>query len=225
MALQSLRRRPLRPVAVNHNRRMHARWLSFVTWALLAASLAYWSLVLMSRGPQGPAMTHSAVSGGATADWTRLFASLEPVAGPVESASSRYQLLGVVAPSTAGHPGEGVALIAVSGGPPKTARVGQIVDGDLLLMEVTRREIGLGRDGVVSIRVSMAPGAADLMAPPGGAPMSGAPQQLPIGGGMPPMNMSAGPGGPGGVVSPLAVGGALPGMPPPQAQQQDGEIR
>ncbi len=207
---------------------MHARWLSFVTWALLTASLAYWSLVLMSKGPQGPAMTRPAVAGSATGDWTRLFASQEPTPGPVESASSRYQLLGVVAPSTAGHPGEGVALIAVSGAPPKTARVGQVVDGDLVLMEVTRREIGLGKDGVVSIRVSMAPGAADLLAPPSAAPMPGGPPNLPAGGGMPPMNMSVGGMGPGGggVVSPLAVGGALPMAVNPQGQPpQEGEIR
>ena len=95
---------------------MHARWLSFVVWALLAASLAYWALMLMAKGPQAPAMTRPAIADGAPADWTRLFAAAKAAEAPVEAASSRYQLLGVVAPSmNVRHPGEGVALIVGAG--------------------------------------------------------------------------------------------------------------
>ncbi|WP_416760693.1 hypothetical protein ACNI65_00985 [Roseateles sp. So40a] len=191
---------------------MHARWLSFVVWSLLAASLAYWALVLMVKGPQAPAMTRPATADGAPADWTRLLAAAKAAEMPVEAASSRYQLLGVVAPTAAGrHPGEGVALIAVSGMPPKPVRVGQVVDGDLRLIEINRRDVGLGTGDAVSVRLSLAPGAGGV------DPMPGQPQLAPGGGvappnfvpgqGMPPPGMAPGQDG---IVPPTAVGGSLP---------------
>ena len=186
---------------------MHARWLSFVVWALLAASLAYWALMLMAKGPQAPAMTRPAIADGAPADWTRLFAAVKAAEAPVEAASSRYQLLGVVAPSmNARHPGEGVALIVVAGGLPKPVRVGQVVDGDLKLIEINRRDVGLGAGDAVTVRLSLAP-AAGAEALPG---------QMPPGA-MPPPQFGSHPGhpqaggpGPEGIVPPTAIGGALP---------------
>ena len=192
---------------------MHARWLSFVVWALLAASLAYWALMLMAKGPQAPAMTRPAIADGAPADWTRLFAAAKAAEAPVEAASSRYQLLGVVAPSmNARHPGEGVALIVVAGGLPKPVRVGQVVDGDLKLIEINRRDVGLGAGDAVTVRLSLAPGAGGAEAVPGQM----LPGQLPPGA-MPPPQFGAHPGqpqaggpGPEGIVPPTAIGGALP---------------
>ncbi len=194
---------------------MHARWLSFVVWALLAASLAYWALTLMAKGPQAPAATRPAVTDAAAADWTRLFASTKAAEAPVESTSSRYQLLGVVAPTANGqHAGEGVALIAVTGGLPKPVRVGQVVDGDLKLIEVNRRDVGLGASGSVTLRLSLAPGApgADGLPAP-------APQMVPGGAMAPPPNfnnMPPQPGAPGqeNYVPPTAVTGSLPQQPP-----------
>ena len=43
---------------------------------------------------------------------------------------------------------------------PKSVRIGQVVDGDLKLVEINRRDVGLGADGAVSVRLSLAPGAA-----------------------------------------------------------------
>ena len=51
------------------------RTLSLQARQLLAASLAYWALMLMAKGPQAPAMTRPAIADGAPADWTRLFAA------------------------------------------------------------------------------------------------------------------------------------------------------
>lgn len=155
---------------------MHARWLSFVVWALLAASLAYWSLMLMARGPQAPAQTRPALTDAAPADWSRLFASPNQPATPTESADAQFQLLGVVAPKAgARHPGEGVALIAVSGAPAKPVRIGQVVEGDLQLIEVNSRDVGLGQNGNVSVRLNLTPGApgapgAALSPPPAMVP-------------------------------------------------------
>ncbi|SEL74542.1 hypothetical protein SAMN05216359_11592 [Roseateles sp. YR242] len=201
---------------------MHARWLSFVIWALLAASLAYWSLMLMSRGPVAPGQVQPALSSGAAGDWTRVFTQEAPSAA-VESASSRYQLLGVVAPSANQASGEGVALISVGGGYARPFRVGQVVDGDIQLLEVSRREVGLGRGSAVSIRLALtpvagAPSPSPLPAMPGQPPQG---MQPPPGQGMMPpgtlppnqqgISLNAPPGsamGQGG--SPLAVSGMLP---------------
>jgi hypothetical protein len=181
----------------------------------MAASLAYWSLTLMVKGPQAPATTRSANSEGAPADWTRLFASAKAAEMPVESASSRFQLLGVVAPTTGGrYPGEGVALIVVAGGQPKPVRMGFPVDGDLKLIEINRRDVGLGTGNAVTVRLSLAPGAPDVVLAP-------APQVAPSGGMAPPPNFNfpqmqphAGAPGPDGIVPPTAVTGSLPQMPP-----------
>ncbi len=176
----------------------------------MAASLAYWSLTLMAKGPQAPVMTRSAVAGGAPSDWTRLFAAAKAPETPAEVASTNYQLLGVVAPTTGGrYPGEGVALIAVNGAPPKPVRIGAAVDGDLKLIEVNRRDVGLGPGGSVTVRLSLAPGAADLSMP------AQAPQMVPGGGMAPPPNFGvqqphAGAPGPEGFVPPTAVTGVLP---------------
>lgn len=184
---------------------MHARWLSFVVWALLAASLAYWALALGAKGPQAPAHARTATTDSAPADWTRLFASAQAAAAPVENTSSRYQLLGVVAPTAAGqHPGEGVALIAVAGALPKSVRIGQLVDGDLKLIEINRRDVGLGADGAVSVRLSLAPGASGMP--------SGNPTPVPT--------MQGGPGGPmGGPITPPQ--GNFNGGPPQLAPGSD----
>ncbi len=183
----------------------------------MAASLAYWALTLMVKGPQAPAMTRSAVSEGAPADWTRLFAAAKVVETPVEAASSRFQLLGVVAPTTGGrYPGEGVALIAIAGAPPKPVRMGALVEGDLKLIEINRRDVGLGVGDAVTVRLSLAPGAPDLS-----MVMPAQPPQFAPGGSMaPPPNFGpqmpphAGAPGPDGIVPPTAVTGSLPQMPP-----------
>ncbi len=194
---------------------MHARWLSFVIWALMAASLAYWSLTLMARGPAAPGQVLPAVASSTVGDWTRVFTQESPSAAPVESASSRYQLLGVVAPSTGQATGEGVALIAVSGGFARPFRVGQVVDGDIQLLEVSRREVGLGRNNAVSIRLALTP-------VPGASPMPvmDAPPvvpTLPPAGALPPNQQGISLNAPPGSVpmngggSPLTnIGGALP---------------
>lgn len=205
---------------------MHARWLSFVVWTLLAASLAYWSLILMSKGPQAPAQTRPAFAGSTPADWTRLFAAPADTAAPVEAADARFQLLGVVAAVGAGqHPGEGVALIAVSGAPARPVRIGQVLDGGLTLMEVNRHDVSLGQNGVVSVRLSLTPGAGGAVAPPMSVPGGAIPPE--ISGMNAPGFSDPGPRyvptGAGGrrapFVSPLAVNPQLPPAPPDQGSQ------
>jgi general secretion pathway protein C len=59
----------------------------------------------------------------------------------------RFRLIGVVAPRSAAARGEGVALIATEGKPPKAYRVGAAVDGELVLLAVHSRGASLGPRG------------------------------------------------------------------------------
>jgi len=60
-------------------------------------------------------------------------------------ASSRFRLLGIMAPKSAGGGHEhGVALIAVDGKLPKAYRVGSVLDGDLVLQSVSLRSAAIG---------------------------------------------------------------------------------
>jgi len=79
-------------------------------------------------------------------DLTRLLgtAPVTPVASATApEASSRFRLLGIVAPKNAGANGagssSGVALIAVDGKMPKAFAVGARLDGDLVLQSVSLR--------------------------------------------------------------------------------------
>jgi general secretion pathway protein C len=63
-------------------------------------------------------------------------------AAPAPEASSRFKLLGVVAPRSASGD-SGVALIAVDGKMPKAYRVGARLDGDLVLQSVSLRTVSI----------------------------------------------------------------------------------
>ena len=117
------------------------RIVTFAVSALAAASVGYWavkgwgshvsgapppvaSMAAPSGGVQGIAR---ALGGGKTATM--------PVAGrEAPAVSSRYALLGIVA-----SPGRGAALISVDGQAAKPVRVGNPVDGDLVLKSVALR--------------------------------------------------------------------------------------
>ena len=81
-----------------------ARWLGFAIWAGVAASAVFWGLRLFATGPSLPpqavAIAPQALSGG---DVSRVLgaapasAPATPVV-PLAPASSRFALLGIVAP-------------------------------------------------------------------------------------------------------------------------------
>lgn len=127
---------------------MLARLSAFVLWALVAATAVFWGLRLLVRAPVAPAYA-VAVGDAAAAqgDLARLLGSAPVQASPAlatPQASSRFRLLGIVAPKYAGASaaGEhGVALIAVDGKMPKAYAVGAPVDGDLLLQSVSLRTV------------------------------------------------------------------------------------
>lgn len=114
----------------------------------------------------------------ARGDLTRLFGvDAAPVAAAAQApADSRFRLIGVAAPRATG---EGLALIAVDGKPPRAYRVGASVDGDTVLQAVRARGATLGLRGgpaVVTLEIPPLPAAATGALPlPSGAPVPAGP--------------------------------------------------
>lgn len=127
----------------------------------------------MSRGV--PATVEQAATRWAgAADPARDTADVRLSASPPAAASmatDRYRLVGVMASGAAG-PGDskGLALIAVGGGPARAFQVGDIVEGETVLLDVSALGATLGprdRSAPMSLRVAPAPApAAEAMAPP-----------------------------------------------------------
>jgi len=159
---------------------MTARWSAFGLWAAVAASVVFWAFKLFV--PAAPAPAHATVAATAASprgDLRRLFGT-DPVAevAAAPPPSSRFQLIGVVAPRGEATAHEGLALIAVDGKPPKTFRVGAVVEGSTVLQAVRPRGATLGaRDGVASVSLDIPP---PLPAATGALPAAGqAPNPVP----------------------------------------------
>lgn len=193
---------------------MKARIAAFVVWALAAAGAVYWALRLLAA-PAGlpPSVETVSMAGALKGDIARLFAS--PAAAPdatpmaAEPAlASRFKLIGVVA-GQAPDRGEGIALLAVDGKPPRPYRIGASLGDDLVVQQVASRSVALGpAAGPVSLRLDL-PGL-----PPPATGRPGAPTAQP---GMPDL-----PGAvlPRGIAAPaLSVGGA--GMQPGEGSGVD----
>lgn len=128
---------------------MLARLITFLAWALLAASVTFWALKLYTSAvgmPAGTAVeTGSDVREPNGSDLARLLgagsASLGPSAKPA-SPGSRLRLAAVIASPLAGS--SGIALISIDGNMPRAFRVGAVVEGDLVLQSVATRTASLG---------------------------------------------------------------------------------
>lgn len=158
-----------------------ARLSTFLVLALLAGSAGYWGLQIFVRPLPLPA--HALPAGEAAvaqADLSRLFGSTAQQAAaavPEAPPDSRFRLLGLVAPKagSSARSSEGLALIAVDGAPPRTVRVGALVDGETRLLALEGRSAMLGRDGVTTATLRLEPPPA----PATGVPpsVSASPQQ------------------------------------------------
>jgi general secretion pathway protein C len=146
---------------------MLARLSAFAIWALVAATAVFWGLRLLVRAPSAP--PYAVAVGDASAargDLTRLLGAAPvnvpaPVVAP--EASSRFRLLGIMAPKYSSGPvgAHGVALIAVDGKMPKAYPVGAHLDDDLVLQSVSLRTVSIGRgQGEPTITLELPPPAA-----------------------------------------------------------------
>lgn len=118
-------------------------------WCAAAASAVFWVLNFPSGSAvqgvplvQGSAQATGASSVQASAHMARVWGLQAPVPVPEVSIaqSSRFQLLGVVA----GASGQGSALIALDGQPPRAFRVGQTVTDGVVLQSLGQKQAQLG---------------------------------------------------------------------------------
>ena len=130
--------------------------LTFVTALLATASAVYW--VLGIAGVAGQRSQAAAVLAGPSApeakDLARaLGGDVALQAKPVETTSTQYQLLGVVA----GPVGKGYALLVVGGAPPKAYTVGTALGDGQVLQSVSARgaRIGSTLQGETAVELSL----------------------------------------------------------------------
>lgn len=203
---------------------MWARWVTFLLWAAVAASVVAWGLQLFVTAPPAPrgAMVADA-SLALRGDVTRVLGadapppSATPEAEAAPATDARFQLVGVVAPrSAAAGAREGVALIAVDGKPARAYRVGAVVEApDLILKRVGARAAELARrDGGPSISLEIPPLPPPATGTLPGADGSGDAAAAGAAPAPPPMAAPGFP-RPGTAGFPGRPGGAAPGLPPP----------
>ena len=201
---------------------MLARLSAFVIWALVAAIAVFWGLRLWTRPAEAPQYTvpvgDVAVARG---DLSRLLGATPSAAASVVAVpemASRFRLIGIMAPKAAAasaRPGQGVALIAVDGKPPKAFVVGSSLDTNLVLQSVSLRTAAIGpAQGAAAVTLELPPLVAaatgTLPAPGSGAPRNPAAPAAPVF--VPPPPPQPSPAlQPGGQVRP----GLAPSIPPP----------
>ena len=130
--------------------------VTFLTALLAAASAAYWVLgVAGVAGQPSPRASVLTVPHAPDAkDLARaLGGDLALQTKPVETTSTQYQLLGVVA----GPVGKGYALLVVGGAPPKAYTVGSAIGEGQVLQSVSARgaKIGSALQGPATVELNL----------------------------------------------------------------------
>lgn len=178
---------------------MRTKLLTFGVWLLVTGSLLFWGLKLFVPRPGLPAQAQLPARHLALGSDLHKLLGVSTVAEADEedapdAAADRFHLLGVVAPTGAAASQQGVALIAVGDQPARAWRTGAVVDGDLVLLSVTRRGAQLGpRGGPASTELSLpepSPNAGGGLPTPLVQPRPGVPVPVP---GQPLRPMGAGP--------------------------------
>jgi len=132
------------------------RGVTFLVWALAAASAAYWGL--RWRGAPVSATSSAAVAQPVSivstdsAAMGRLLGAVT-VTPVTPSLASRFSLVGVAA----GTQHSGAALIAIDGKPARPFRVGAKVEEGLILQSVSPRRAALGpsADGAATLTLDL----------------------------------------------------------------------
>jgi general secretion pathway protein C len=134
---------------LNHNPRMSSRWTGFFVWALVAATTAFWGIKIFAATRPVPPGAQAPQVVAANGPMERLFGAVVVPATaenkpPPES--SRFQLVGVIAPPAGSGQG-GFALVSLDSQPARTWRVGATIDGNTSLLSVSKRGAEFGPQG------------------------------------------------------------------------------
>jgi general secretion pathway protein C len=155
---------------------MLAKTSAFLIWAAVAGAAVFWGLRLSGSAPEAPAHAQPApVATVVRSDLGRLLGpdpalpSTDAQAPTADAQQSRFQLLGVIAPSGGGGAGRsGWATLAVDGKPPRTFPVGSPVDGSSVLQKVSARGVEIGpRGGAPLVTLELSPLAPAATGRPG----------------------------------------------------------
>jgi general secretion pathway protein C len=146
---------------------MLSRLSAFVVWSLVAATVVFWGLRLLVQPRTAPAYAVAVGEGSAPrGDLSRLLGAAPTTTAAVNlpsapEMSSRFKLIGVMAPKVAppvGDPSPGLALIAVDGKPPRAFPVGAALDGELVLQAVSLRSASIGpAQGATAVKLELPP--------------------------------------------------------------------
>ena len=138
--------------------RSGASWVAGLLWLAAGLSMGYWFLQARGQGSWTPVQGLAPSAPQADTDTVAralgaLVAAEQPAAGPAPVA--RLQLVGVVAQAR----GQGAALIAIDGQPPRPWRVGTAVTDGLVLQSLDRRSARLGetRFGATTLELKVPP--------------------------------------------------------------------
>jgi general secretion pathway protein C len=127
---------------------MLARLVTFLVWAFVAASTAFWALKLTDDKPApiyAPVSSSSVSDAAIRSELARLLggtALLTNATAQAPSVNSRFHLAAVIASPRVR--GAGLALIAVDGKKARAFRVGAPIDGNLVLQSVGFRSASIG---------------------------------------------------------------------------------
>jgi general secretion pathway protein C len=152
---------------------MLAKTSAFLIWAAVAGTAVFWALHLFGTPPEAPPHAQAApVAAVLRADLGRvlgadpaLLAAAQDKPAPTDE-QARFQLVGVIASGQTGW-----ATIAVDGKPPRTYRVGHVVDGSSVLQKVVARGVEIGpRGGAPEVSLQLAPPPAAATGRPGAQP-------------------------------------------------------
>jgi general secretion pathway protein C len=168
---------------------MLSRSLTFVIWALAAATGVFWGLRLFVSPAHAPAHVALAADAAlARGDITRLLGA-SVIAPPPEQLAvvpdlaARLRLTGVAAPLS--HGGGGVAIISVDGNPPRVYRVGATIASEFVLRGISQRSATVGMAGQAGsdVLLEMPPLVAaerGVLPPASNAPINDVPVGLPV---------------------------------------------
>ena len=102
---------------------------------------------------------------------------------------SRIRIIGAVAPGTQSGQG-GVALLSLDGKPARAVKIGQTIDGDMVLLALNQRQAEIGPAGGPTLaRIDLprlSPAATSTLPPPSGLSMTPPPSAAPPAPDMPP---------------------------------------
>jgi general secretion pathway protein C len=154
---------------------MLSRFFALLIWGAVALGVAFWGLRWFGKSMTVPPGTASAtMDNSLRGDVSKLLAgpakAVDAVAAPTQQAAlaGRLQLLGVVAPrQEGGH--AGVALLVLDGKPARAYRLGQAVDGELVVQTISQRQVQIGTQGgpvAVSLDLPLMPAATTGSLPP-----------------------------------------------------------